>query len=81
MTLDRTLKQSGGLVRQRSVLTRAERIAKMTDEGTFDSEQDSPFGLPKIKVKHSRAGTKTKKVEAPTDETTEATEEEVAPEE
>jgi small basic protein (TIGR04137 family) len=63
MSLDRTLKTHGGLVRKRSVLTRAERIARLTDEGKFDPEKDSPVGLPKLKVRHSKVGTKTKKAE------------------
>ena len=63
MTMDRTLKTHGGLAKTRSVLTRAERIARMIDEGKFDPETDSPFGLAKTKVRHSRAGTKTKKAE------------------
>lgn len=63
MTLDRSLKISGGLVRMRSVLSRAERIEKLTEEGKFDPEADSPLGLPKVRVKHSKAGTKTKKEE------------------
>lgn len=63
MTLDRTLKQHGGLVRARSVLTRAERIARLIDEEKFDPESDSPLGLPKTRVKHSRAGMKSKKAE------------------
>ena len=61
MTLDRTLKAHGTLARQRSVLTRAERIARMIDEGKFDPQADSPLGLPKTKVRHSRAGMKSKK--------------------
>ena len=66
MTMDRTLKQHGGLVRTRSVLTRAERIQQMIDEGKFDPEKDSPLGLPKLRVRHSKAGTKTKRAaEAP----------------
>jgi small basic protein (TIGR04137 family) len=64
MSLDRTLRLHGGLIRQRSVLSRAERIAKLLDEGKFDKDKDSPFGLPKVRVYHSRAGTKTKKAEA-----------------
>ena len=64
MTMDRTLKQRGGLARQRSVLTRAERIVLMTEEGKFDPEADSPMGLPKTKVRHSKAGSKAKKEEA-----------------
>ena len=61
MTMDPTLKQHGGLLRQRSVLTRAERIAQMTEEGKFDPEEDSPLGLPKTRVQHSKAGAKSKK--------------------
>ena len=63
MTLDRSLKISGGLVRTRSVLTRTERIEKLMEEGQFDPETDSPLGLPKVRVKHSKAGTKSKKAE------------------
>lgn len=63
MSLDRTLKIKSGLRGSRSVLTRAERIAFLTDEGKFDPEEDSPLGLPKVKVRHSKAGTKTKKAE------------------
>jgi len=63
MSLDRTLKIKGGLRGSRSVLTRAERIARLTDEGKFDPEEDSPLGLPKVKVRHSKAGTKIKKAE------------------
>jgi|ETNmetMinimDraft_26_1059896.scaffolds.fasta_scaffold173226_1 small basic protein (TIGR04137 family) len=63
MSLDRTLKIKGGLRGSRSVLTRAERIAFLTDEGKFDPEEDSPLGLPKVKVRHRKAGTKTKKAE------------------
>ena len=70
MSLDRTLKLSSTLRGSRSVLTRAERIARLTDEGKFDPEADNPLGLPKVKVRHSRAGTKNKK-EAPTEEAVE----------
>jgi len=65
MSLDRTLKTHGGLKRQRSVLRRDERIARLIDEDKFDPEADSPMGLPKLKVRHSKAGTKRKKEEAP----------------
>ena len=61
MTLDRSLKVHGGLARQRSVLTRAERVVRLIDDGNFDPEAGSPLGLPKTKVRHSKAGMKTKK--------------------
>jgi len=78
MTLDRTLKRHGGLAGSRSVLTRAERIRQMIDEDKFDPEKDSPLGLPKVRVRHSKAGTKAKKEEveeAPPAETPEAADE------
>jgi len=61
MSMDRTLKTHGGLIRVRSVLSRTERIAQLAEEGKFDPEKNCPFGLPKVRVKHSKAGTKTKK--------------------
>ncbi len=61
MTLDRTLKSGSGLHRARSVLTRAERIAKLTEEGKFDPSANSPLALPKVRVRTSKAGTKSKK--------------------
>ena len=75
MTMDRTLKTHGGLTKTRSVLTRAERIARLTDEGKFDPAGDCPLGLPKTKMRHSKAGTKTKKAEEkPAGEAAEAVE-------
>ena len=61
MSLDRTLKTHGGLLRSRSVLTRAERIARLVEEDKFDPETSSPMGLAKVKVRHSKAGRKAKK--------------------
>ena len=74
MSIDRTLKTRGALIGQRSVLTRAERIAMLADEGKFDPENDSPFGLPKVRVRRSKAGAKSKKEEKPADEAAEGTE-------
>ncbi len=48
-------------MRSRSVLTRAERIKNLVEEDRFDPDQDSPFGLPKVRVRHSQAGKKKKK--------------------
>ena len=61
MSVDRTLRVHGGLLRARSVLTRAERIERLTDEGKFDPDQDSPLGLPKVRVRHRKVGAKAKK--------------------
>jgi small basic protein (TIGR04137 family) len=48
--MDRTLKSHGGLAGRRSVLTRAERIERLTEEGEFDMDKDSPLGLPKVRT-------------------------------
>ena len=77
MTMDRSLKNRGGLKGSRSVLTRDERIAKMMEEGNFDEDKDSPMGLPKLRIAQSRAGSKSKKeapAEASVEDTDEATE-------
>ena len=49
MTIDKSLKVRAGLVRNRSVLTRAERLAKLQEMDRW-SEDDSPLGLPKVRV-------------------------------
>ncbi|HDZ22344.1 hypothetical protein LCGC14_0203920 [marine sediment metagenome] len=65
MSIDRTLKFHGALKGSRSVLTRAERITLLIEEGKFDPEADNPFGLPKVRIRHSKVGTKSKKEAAP----------------
>jgi len=49
MTIDKSLKVQRGLMRSRSVLTRAERIAKLRDADRW-KEGDSVLGLPKVRV-------------------------------
>ena len=49
MSIDKSLKRKGGMARPRCVLTRAERIAKMMESGSFGADR-SPFGLPKTRV-------------------------------
>lgn len=46
MSLDRSLKSGGSLAQHRSVLTRAERITKLKNEGEFGPNAN-PLGLPK----------------------------------
>lgn len=50
MSLDRSLKAGGKLASKRSVMTRGERIAKMTEDKKFDPKKDRPTGLPKTLV-------------------------------
>jgi small basic protein (TIGR04137 family) len=49
MSIDKSLRRKGGMTRVRCVMTRAERIAKMMESGSF-AEGRSPFGLPKTRV-------------------------------
>lgn len=49
MTIDKSLKIQRGLVRTRSVLTRAERIERLKATERW-KEGESPLGLPKVRV-------------------------------
>lgn len=49
MSMDKSLKRSSTLTRQRSVLTRAERISQLIKEERW-AETSRPLGLPKVKV-------------------------------
>jgi small basic protein (TIGR04137 family) len=50
MSIDKSLKRKNTLVRQRSVLTRAERIKTLQDQEKW-TDGRSPFGLPKVRVR------------------------------
>ena len=49
MTIDKSLKVKAGMIRQRNVLTRAERIAKLKAADRW-SEGDPILGMPKCRV-------------------------------
>jgi small basic protein (TIGR04137 family) len=66
MSLDKSLRRKGGIVRARNVLTRAERIKQLMQEERWH-EGMSPFGLPKvrvIKIKKSKRSAKEEKMAA-----------------
>lgn len=50
MSLDSSLKVSGKLAGKRSVMTRSERIAKLTADKKFDSTKSGALKLPKTLV-------------------------------
>jgi small basic protein (TIGR04137 family) len=62
MSLDRSLKSAGSLVRHRNVLTRGERLLKLAEDEKWD-ESKSVFGLPKVEHR-KQAVAKTAKEEA-----------------
>jgi small basic protein (TIGR04137 family) len=49
MTMDKSLRIRRGLIRSRSVLTRAERLARLQAADRW-KDGDSPLGLPKVRV-------------------------------
>ncbi len=50
MTMDKSLRARRGLIRSRSVLTRAERIERLKAADRWNEEDDTPFGLAKVRV-------------------------------
>ena len=49
MTMDKSLRVRRGLLRSRSVLTRAERLTRLQEAERWQ-DGDSPLGLPKVRV-------------------------------
>ena len=71
MTMDKSLRIRVGLVRSRSVLTRAERIQRLKVADRW-AEGDSPFGLDKVRVYKLALKKKKKKKEEETEKGAEA---------
>ncbi|MCA9105051.1 MAG: small basic protein [Planctomycetales bacterium] len=67
MTIDKSLKVKAGSVRVRNVLTRVERIAKLTENGRF-TEESTVLGMPKVRVQ--KLSLKKKKKEKKEDDDT-----------
>ena len=68
MTIDKSLKVRRGMTANRSVLTRNERLEKLKEADRW-AEGDSPFGLPKVRVRKLQMKKKKKKKEEDTEET------------
>ena len=68
MSIHKSLKSTGGLARSRNVLTRYERILELERVGKFKGGDDSPFGLPKVRVQKTKHRAKKKKEEEATTE-------------
>ncbi len=60
MSIDKSLKTASALARHRNVLSRAERIAHLKDEGRWD-DGNLPFGLVKVAHRKPKVGAKVKK--------------------
>ena len=66
MTIDKSLKIQRGLIKNRNVLTRVERIEKLLEADRW-KEGDSLYGLPKVRVQKVSLKKK-KKVKKPEDD-------------
>jgi small basic protein (TIGR04137 family) len=64
MTIDKSLKVRAGMIRNRNVLTRAERLAKLKEQDRW-KEGGPVLGLPKVRVEKLslKKKKKTKKAE------------------
>ena len=62
MTIDKSLKVKRGATRNRSVLTRVERIARLKEADAWADDR-SPLGLPKVRVRKLTMKKKKKKKE------------------
>jgi small basic protein (TIGR04137 family) len=62
MTIDKSLRVKRGATRNRSVLSRPERLAKLVEADRW-KEGDSPLGLPKVRVRKLTLKKKKKKKE------------------
>ena len=62
MTIDKSLRVRRGATRNRSVLTRVERIMRLRQADRWN-EGDSPLGLPKVRVRKLTMKKKKKKKE------------------
>lgn len=62
MSIHSSLKQkSGALNQHRNVLTRAERVAKLTELEKFDATKNTALGLPKVRSIKAAVAKKPKK--------------------
>jgi len=62
MSIHSSLKQkSGALNQHRNVLTRAERVAKLTELEKFDAAKNTALGLPKVRSIKAAVAKKPKK--------------------
>ena len=63
MSLDPSLKGAASLIRHRNVLTRAERISRLSGEGKWASTSNSALGLVKVGNRKLALAAKTAKKE------------------
>ncbi|MBC8327264.1 MAG: small basic protein [Planctomycetes bacterium] len=69
MSIHKSLFIGGALATDRSVLTRRERLDRLVTEGRWSEDQDSVYGLPKVRTKFKVLTKKQKKAAVASDKT------------
>ncbi|RMH04595.1 MAG: small basic protein [Planctomycetota bacterium] len=64
MSIHKSLFIGGALTKERSVLTRRERLQRLKTEGRWTEGEDSVYGLPKVRTKFKVLTKKQKKAAA-----------------
>ena len=64
MSIHSSLRTGGLLSKHRNVLSRAERLARLEEDGRWKEDRNSVLGLPKVKSIKPKAKKKAKKEEA-----------------
>ena len=72
MSVDRSLKMRNALTRHRNVLTRAERLEILAEDGHWEEEKDSVYGLTKVAHRKVATAKKEKKAKVEGEEGVEA---------
>ena len=64
MSIHKSLFIGGALLKERSVLTRRERLDRLMTEGQWSEDDNSVYGLPKVRTKFKVLTKKQKKAAA-----------------
>ena len=64
MSIHSSLRGADSLKGERSVLKRVERIEKLAKDGKFDADEDSVWGIPKVRTKFKVVSAKKAKEKA-----------------
>lgn len=73
MSVHRSLKTGGALIKHRNVLKRTERLERLEEEGKWSEDKDSVLSLPKVRNIKLKTKKKSKKDEAEGDAAAEGT--------
>ncbi len=61
MSIHKSLKMGAGMGRTRNVYTRYERLLKLKEDGRWNDDSSSVYGMPKVRATVIKIGKKKKK--------------------